>query len=555
MSNTKVIVIGLDGATFDVILPWIEENKLPALASVYRNGARSRFCSTPNIHSASGWTSIITGRNPGKHGIYYFFERDFATGRMRYFIGADRKGKAIWHYLNEAGKSVGLINVPMTYPAEPVNGFIIAGCDAPSINSGGFAYPPSLAKEILSISKNYTIAPDTAQLLRGENKLLAVEKWIEAIEARVTVAERLYRKNPVDFFMVVFTASDWVQHKFWKYFDPAHPDYTEEGARRYGIAIQRIFEKLDEAVGRLLALADTETNIFIVSDHGFGLRHAAKHFLPGWLVQQGLMNYKYDITAGHLPRSRSSKALQTVAGRMQQLSRGALKKIAPSLFAETSANSRKEALFSAIDWSRTKAYVEFDNLHSIWINLKGRNPHGIVSPGQEYEQLRQHIIALLYQWTDASGNRVVERAFKREEIYNGPYTDRAPDIQIWWSDGAMAGVAVNSETAPTLVKEEAWSGNHRLEGILMMQGPQLGRSRWISRSSVTDVVPTVLHLFGLPVAEDIDGKILFEALEQVSITETAPATTVADSISDQQVILTKSDEELIRERLESLGYL
>lgn len=554
--DTKVIVIGLDGATFDVLQPWMDSGKLPALASLARNGVCSRFRSTPNIHSASGWTSIITGRNPGKHGIYYFFERDFATGRMRYFVGGDRNGKAIWHYLNEAGKTVGFLNVPMTFPAPEVDGFAVSGLDAPELRSKGFTHPASLLDEVLAIRPDYTITPNTAELLRGENKNLAVDKWIAAIDARIEVAERLCQSHPADFFMVVFTASDWVQHKFWKFFDPAHPDYTEEGHRRFGSALLRVFQKLDEAVGRLLTLADDQTSVFIVSDHGFGVRHAAKHFLPGWLAAQGLLHYTADVSA-IAKQTAVAGSWGGLMGRAQQVFNGALRRVAPSLSNKIAAPSRKESLFSAIDWDRTRAYAEFDNLHSIWINLRGRNANGIVQAGGEYESLRDEIIARLLAWRDAEGNPVVERAFKREEMYSGPFVQRAPDIQIWWADGAMHGVPINATTVPTLVKEEAWSGNHRLEGILMMQGPRFRKGVWASATSVCDLVPTVLKLFDLSIPAEIDGKVVAEAFERLE--ETAPYASERaaqqTSTAGEEISLSESDEDAIRERLEGLGYM
>src|SRR5215212_3369720 len=135
----KILIIGLDAATMDLIEPWSEAGKLPAISSVMREGVSSRFLSTPNMHSASAWTSILTGLNPGRHGLFVFSDRDFATGRQEFFKGGDRAGETISSHLARHGLSAGFLNVPMTYPAQShPGGFMISGLDAPSLNERAF---------------------------------------------------------------------------------------------------------------------------------------------------------------------------------------------------------------------------------------------------------------------------------------------------------------------------------------------------------------------------------------------------------------------------------
>src|SRR5205085_10696658 len=129
-STMKILVIGLDAATMELIEPWVAAGHLPALARLMKEGASGRLISTPNMHSASAWTSILTGLNPGRHGLFVFSDRNFATGRQEFFKGGDRAGRIIGDYLAQHNLTSGFLNVPMTYPAHAAAGsFMISGLD------------------------------------------------------------------------------------------------------------------------------------------------------------------------------------------------------------------------------------------------------------------------------------------------------------------------------------------------------------------------------------------------------------------------------------------
>src|SRR5215216_5009923 len=145
----KILVIGLDAATMDLIEPWAEGGHLPTLARLIGEGASARLISTPNMHSASAWTSILTGLGPGRHGLFVFSDRDFATGRQEFFKGGDRRGAIISSHLARYGLSSGFLNVPMTYPAQCLeSGFMVSGLDAPSLSEQAFC-PAELRSELL----------------------------------------------------------------------------------------------------------------------------------------------------------------------------------------------------------------------------------------------------------------------------------------------------------------------------------------------------------------------------------------------------------------------
>src|ERR1051325_1924895 len=200
----KILVIGLDAATMDLIDPWAADGHLPTLARLMREGASGRLLSTPNMHSASAWTSILTGLNPGRHGLFVFSDRDFATGRQEFFKGGDREGRIIGSHLARHHLSAGFLNVPMTYPAEcNPGGFMISGLDAPSLNEHAFC-PADLRADLLDKFPDYNFTPQGLGDLMGAGRIDdAVRAWMKLTEAQTSAAEYLLKSRPVDFFMTV----------------------------------------------------------------------------------------------------------------------------------------------------------------------------------------------------------------------------------------------------------------------------------------------------------------------------------------------------------------
>src|SRR5690349_11670869 len=208
--SMKILVIGLDAATMDLVKPWAAAGRLPTIARLMQEGTSSVLLSTPNMHSASAWTAILTGLNPGRHGLYVFSDRDFATGKQEFFKGGDRKGDLVTRHLARQGLTSGLLNVPMTYPAECGAGaYMISGLDAPSLNANAFC-PAELREEIFNKFPNYYFAPkNLGDVMRAGKVGEAIQSWLDCIETQTQVAEYLIQTRPTDFFMTVYTASDW----------------------------------------------------------------------------------------------------------------------------------------------------------------------------------------------------------------------------------------------------------------------------------------------------------------------------------------------------------
>jgi predicted AlkP superfamily phosphohydrolase/phosphomutase len=541
----KILIIGLDAATMDLIEPWTDAGHLPELARMMKEGVYANLLSTPNMHSASAWTSILTGVNPGRHGLYVFSDRDFQTGQQVFFKGGDRNAELITEHLAKQGLTSGMLNVPMTYPAEGTgSNFMISGLDAPSLNGNCF-FPAELRDELLSVVPDYHFTPRGLGDLMSAGRISeAVKAWMGLIENQTLAAEYLLEKYHPDFFMTVYTASDWGGHNLWKYADPRHPEYDPNSP--HGDSLLSIYRALDSAITRLLRFTDEETQVYVISDHGMGLHSGASYHLAEWLEGKGYM--------------RRTKPVERRASLLSA-SRRAAKNILPAKLKEKIKSSlgderikqfqtaEKDTFYSSIDWAQTSAYTEAGR-HVININLEGRNQNGSVAP-EKYTEVCERIIADLLEWKDRNGNRVVERVTRRDEVYRGDFAIRASDLYVYWNRAAHMG------EPPRAVKAKGfwWSGDHRPEGILICIGQGISAKQPLNTPAVPqvyDLVPTILHLAGLAVPAGLDGRVLEEICAgspAVRFAETNP-----DAVAEPRN-LSPEEEKLIEEKLRALGYM
>lgn len=561
MSPEKILIIGLDGATLDLIKPWAEEGKLPNMARLLEEGAHGPLRSVSNMNSAPAWTSFATGKNPGKHGIFYFDERIPGTYERRYLNGSYRVGKSFWRILSEAGKRVIVINVPMTYPAEEVNGILLAGLDSPGIESPGFAYPSSILDELRSHVGDYIIEPGIPGFIKAGKNDLAIKRLYQTIDKRAAYARYLMNKYPWDLFAVVFTAIDAAQHFFWKDMDPSHPEHDEEGARLFGDTIFKVYQRMDEVIGTLIGEAGDVTTI-IMSDHGGGFNQRGAEYLNSWLERMGYLSYSKP--SGNIWKRIRGTLIKQLTFLYRQLDRHLSREMKlklATLLPWLRTRVETAIRLKDIDWSRTLAFADGAR-DEIWINLAGRDPKGTVRP-EEYESVLSAIIEALSMCRDlANGRRVVEGVYRREEIYWGPYVNKAPDICVRWrtdfviSGLATDGVRVSRGVLPHLTAPN--NGGHRLNGTLIVRGQKIKKGTMIEGAQIIDLAPTILYLWGEPIPKDIDGRVLEGVLEPGVLTSNP--ITVKDIEPEERTDYggggyTEEEQRKIEGRLKGMGYL
>jgi predicted AlkP superfamily phosphohydrolase/phosphomutase len=297
--------------------------------------------------------------------------------------------------------------------------------------------------------------------------------------------------------------------------DPTHPRHDPEEARANASKVTDYWRRVDDEVGAMVEAAGRDAHTMLVSDHGFGPLHKYCSFNV-WLMQQGLLVLKGDA-ATRVKRIAFSLGLTPeFAFKMSRRISAGGKKTKRGVTADRSARGKLNQLFLSfndVDWSRTKVYSK-GNYGQLFINLKGREPQGIVSPGAEYERVRDELISRLKGIEDPrSGSPLLGQIFKREDLFWGPHVEEAPDVCFLPTDMRYISIGDMDFTSNKFIVDAfGISGGHRMHGILVLHGPNVRPGSSTASARIMDLAPTMLHLLGQPVIEDMDGRVLEELL-------------------------------------------
>ncbi len=506
----KVVIFGIDGGSMRLIEQWQDE--LPNLKRIMQNGVYGELESTFPPITCPAWPAMFTGKNPGKLGMYEFTRyMPQAEPKFRTNNSLDYSSSAIWKILNDWGKRVGLLNLPMTFPPQKIDSFMVCGLGSPDVMKANCTYPPGLQRRLDKVVGGYEIHPLVLLGLPGREEQY-IKAFDEILVKREKAASYLMANLPWDLFVCVFYVLDSVQHYFWHHMDDSH---SLPGDKRYRDVIKHFYIKVDGAIGRLLEKVPEGTNILVVSDHGFGPAHGT-FAVNTWLEKNNFLKPRdkihrranatllwiRDFLLAHL-----SPSLVRLVTKFLPLA------IVKRLTVSEALADNMRAVYDSIDWSRTKAYG-MGMQGMIYINLKGREPWGIVEPGREYESVRDEIITRLRQMTDPETGKSVDiQIFKKEEVYEGQYFKSAPDI-VYRIARHPQRTSIGDKVewcAPNL------SGWHVPQGVFMAWGPDIKRSgQKLTGLRIYDIAPTILHLFAIPVPRDMDGRVLTEVLKEDS---------------------------------------
>ena len=555
----KLVVIGLDGATFDIINPLIKEGKMPVIASLISEGVSGELESTLPPISSAAWTSFFTGMNLGKHGIFHFLIRKpdgdgFSLGNSQ-----DIQARTIFSNISAKGKTISAINIPITYPPQEINGFMVSGIPVPS-NARDFTYPRSLLGDINREIGDYTVDGDFSSMnnhhnvpvddFRNYEDLLEKLKEIEC--QRLKASLFLMETHPCDAYVVVLTLLDRVQHYFWRFMDKRHAGYTEEGARRFGRVILDCYEKMDEAIGEIIKSSGKNTMFIIMSDHGFGPQYSDFH-VNKWLKDTGWLKMK---ACPRLVMRRSNVQRVLTKLGLERVSR----KLPASInsFAVFVPKIKKINDFHDIEWSKTRAYSA---LFGISVNLKGRENRGVVEPGNEYHKVLEELKARLHQLVNPqTGETLVEKVFESNEIYTGPCAKQGPDL-LFQIKGISCVPSDNYNAASCFETRvnHAISGTHRMNGIFIMNGEGVRKTDELQNLHITDVAPTMLYLLQVPIPKEMDGRVIVEAFTPEFLgkndIEFSEGSYSEKGERQEGSPYSAEEEHALKESLKGLGYL
>lgn len=483
----RVLVIGIDGATFDVIDPMIAQGKLPNLRRLMEQGTRGELESTIPANSFPGWTSCVTGVNPGKHGIFYSLIRQPNSYLLKVMNSHDVRARAIWEILEEHGRRSGVLNIPTCYPPTPINGVMVTGMLTPGLENS-WTYPEELKTELLAAIGDYVLDVP----IRDDQKREIVPRLHYALERRADAVKYLMKRSDWDFFMFVLTETDRAQHLYWASMDETHPLHEKAEPHLYREVIPSVYEHCDRIVGEVLSETDERTRVLVVSDHGFAPQYKT-FFINRWLERQGFLAVK-EVTP-------LAEIKEKFARRLRRLTKGRFKSGYVSKWA--GKIEYENTYLDQIDWSRTSVY--FTQHGGVRVNLKGRDPHGIVSPGAEYESLVNRLKAALQTITYPDTDRPIFESVKsKEEVFHGPHVESAPDLVMIGKEGCKLAVNLNREE---LFIDHA-RGGHSPMGILIAKGPGIAQGATVKGARLMDVAPTALYMLDEPLTEDMDGAVV-----------------------------------------------
>jgi predicted AlkP superfamily phosphohydrolase/phosphomutase len=497
----RVLVIGWDGADWDVLDPLLAAGELPALRGLLDRGRRGVSRSCLPSHSWAAWPTFLTGRDPGGHGVFDILEyRPGATRRLPVSSASIRA--ATWpERLSEAGKATLLVNVPLTYPPPQIRGVVIAGGVIPPRTP--YSHPPDVGPRL-----DWPINGGSWTTFRHRPAEL-VDDLEELTRKRAAAMRTLMDEEPWDVACLVFVSPDRAQHCLLEYVHPGHPAYAQAAASPVAERVRGLYRLLDRELAAILERADEDDLVILMSDHG----HQP--------CTRALSMNKVLERLGFLGFGRGSALINL-------LSWGRVRSVARVLYDRLGLHGRVAVPTVPIDWAHTTAYTSVVSTgEGVSVNLVGREPHGTVQPG-DYERVRDELARALLDFADPeTGEHPVGRVLRKEEALSGPYLDRAPDLLL------QAAPLYSLTHSRSLVEEADWlSGDHRPEGVYVMAGP--------------GIAPGVGPEISLAdFAGQIAGAVGLEADPEWG--RTAEAEPVA--------VFSEEDERAVEERLRGLGYL
>jgi predicted AlkP superfamily phosphohydrolase/phosphomutase len=499
----RLIIAGLDGATWDVLDPLLDAGNLPTLAGLIRSGSKHSLLSTIPPISSAAWVTMMSGTNPGRHGVFDFRNLDLS----RYDAHEERLANAhsyttptLFDYLTHADLNSVAYGVPMTYPPWPIKGVMVAGYPTPD-HRRAYTYPPELASRL---GRLYMHSPDQ---IGASSPTEQKQIYLRYMQQLTTNLLELAAGEP-DVLMFVNGATDGAQHRFFKFTTPAFPGVTDQQRTTGRGLLAEVMIAADRELGRLLAAFADPPDILVISDHGGMPRPTRSFNINAWLAEAGWL-------------ARHDRAADAGRRRAQGLAEWAKQNLPVTEWVKRRAPESIKRRFTTlrsglgnINWGHTTAYrVKLSHpIEGINLNLQDRQPVGAV-PTAEYARVREQIMTALRQRPEIAWVR------PREEVYAGPHVEHAPDILIGLQPSFDGGADLYEIVTPI---PAGWlqsiSGYHTMTGILVVSGPgfRAGPLLPLEQPALQDITPTVLHLLGLPVPGDMDGRVLRELLADSS---------------------------------------
>lgn len=512
--DQRLAIIGLDAADADLVERGCAEGWLPVMRALREHGLWARLGTTAEDLHVSALPSLYTGTTPDKHGLYHAYV--MRPGRQVPERPRPDESPALpfWKFLSDAGRRCIVMDAFMSCPVQPFRGVQVLEYGTWTWFWRPMTSPAGLRREILARFGPYP-AENHAEVLGPPDCAGFRERLIRAARQKAEVVTWLMAREPWDLLFVVFGEPHPAGHYLWHLHDPSYPAHPPGGAGPLARAVMDVYEAVDQAIGRIVAAVEPGTPVIVVSADGMGPNYSGSHLLPELLAALGLY-----VTAGRRPRSGAAgreAARRDPVKRLRQLVPAPLRHAVSRHLLPGCVRERLSVrwMTADIDWSRTRAFL-IDNANEgyIRVNLRGREPRGIVTPGPEYDALCETLVTALRGLVNPRTGRPATRAVWRPtKRWAGPCRDRLPDVVVSWEPGAELTTEVAGEACGLLRTGRGpweaspyYTGNHRPAAFMIACGPGIPAGDTLAGLHVLDLAPTVLAHFGLPTPPTMDGE-------------------------------------------------
>ena len=520
MSNGKsghsIVAVCLEVASEELISAWIEQGWMPHLARLRERGAWCPLESVTELSSGSIWPSFYTGVSPAQHG-QFFTHMQIEPGSYRIVkkYAGDVPRDPFWTSLHRSGRTSTIIDVAQSRPLPGFNGVHVAGWGSEFPAWRRSSEPKAIMTEILNrfgphpLVDQYRLAikPETeaeyqglrAELLHGARTKAAISKW-------------LLEKYSHDFFLTVFPEPHWATHLLWDTLDRNHPRHRDNARDDHANVFREILKTIDDFIGEA-STARPESELFVFSLSGMGPNYSGWHILPEFLTRLGMSPAPRGISRwtpmGRWGPWTTRKAERIVGRHFIERAKGVLPKCIWDSWT-------RRILHAGGQWPKSRVFwLPNDYSGALRVNLKGREPRGLVNPGDEYRAVCNEVSEALGELRHLETGRPIVRAVLRpQEMWKGPYSSVLPDLLVLWANETLVEGAY-SERLGTIrcAYPERRTGAHRNGAFLAAAGPRIARGATSERASILDLAPTFLHLAGTPVPDDYAGRVLDEILQ------------------------------------------
>ncbi|WP_043766109.1 alkaline phosphatase family protein [Algiphilus aromaticivorans] len=533
MTQTSTLFIGLDGCTYTVLDHLTSEQSgvgvvMPFMKKLMEEGTRAKLRSTPNPLTPPAWTTMQTGRGPGVHGVFDFIRSEDHGGEVYWTLydSRDIDAESIWQIASRQDKKVACLNFPLTAPP-PEN---INGCSVPGFIPAKHMRRNTHPRELFERMKQEIPGFDPKELawdFESEKQAMesldedATENWVRyhlpREEQWYRVADFVLRNEQPDLLAVMFDGVDKIQHQAWEFLDPALiPDNPTPWQQRMRDVCVEYFRKLDGFIQGLVEAAGPEARVFFCSDHGFTAQ----------FDQLRINTYLGDL--GYLKWAENDGSEQ--------------------------AKRREASDFANLDWDQTLAYCRTPSSNGIHIRVAEKEGDPGIKP-EEYTAFRDKLIEDLKALKNPEGEPMIIDVLKREEWFPGPYMKQAADLTLVLHDYGFVSIR---HREPAVVKRDRPAGTHHPDGILMAWGQGIAAKGMSPRRQIADVPSMLLHSMGLPVPEDLEGKVPKPFYDRDWLAShpviTGPATVAAAGQRDIEE-MDEGEKQQIIEQLQMLGYM